>query len=41
MKVKRKYIPISIELNKDIPQIIPMGKCYGKCNISTYSAICF
>ena len=40
MKVKRVYIPISIELNKDIPQIIPMGICDGKCNMCTDCTIC-
>ncbi len=41
MKAKRVYIPVSIELYNDIYQIIPMGKCDGKCNICTDFTICF
>ena len=41
MKAKRIYIQVSIELNKDIPQIIPMCICDGKCDSCTDYTICF
>ena len=41
MRVKRIYIQVSIELNKDILPIIPIGICDGKCDNCTDNTICF